>query len=513
MIGTLTPNAEKAQKLKDFGFTDPEKLEARKFVSFLSGYPTPLRRYRIDFESENHNVEEVYFWLLSHARDDFDMPIVQKIIDTHASSTASSMFGDLQGRLGAQQSAVSNYLGMMGKLVKDLFSLVRELRQLDERLGYYTQSYGDDKKTARQAESTLKDIWITLVEGGTNSPSSVYGMAKNIGFTVLPDLFFAAKPMSKEELDDWVEALDFNEGVKKAVGRKLFQFMNWKEKTYHELTHKRQFQIKYLNQHFQTVRMYMEWIKPYLRNIQRLTMDDKGMEDGMLVHSFDMNMSEIEVLVAKPPAKEMKNPEDTVYSVLLMTFSFRTKPKMDFHAKDAYHQKGPVHIGRTESTIRAYAWTAKEIQNYKAYREKEAFDLVAQYDKSLKDAMEYLGEDLENYLKEAHADIPDGMFAQAKKKESKEDTQKKTQKNVTQAQQQDLHAMFLGPFKAMSEMLVEPFFGPLFQKSKTPKSVIKAEQARKNAIKEAKQQMAKGACLVSFQCFKNYKKAHGMISW
>ncbi len=509
MISTLTPNIDKKKKLKEFGFTEAEELEARKEVKVLSGYPKPLRRYRIDFESPNHNVEEMYYWLLSHARDDFDMPIVQKIIDTHAASAASSIFGDMQARLGQQQSAVSNYLGMMGKLIKDLFALVRELRQIEERLGYYTQSYEDDPKTARQAESTLKDIWITLVEGGSQNPSSVYGMAQKVGFTILPDLFFAARPMKAEEVDKWVNELDFNESVKNAVGRKVFQFTNWKEKTYNELKNKKSFQIKYLNQHFQVVRMYMDWIKPYLKNIQRLNMDEAGMDDGMLINSFETNMSEIEVLVAQPPSNDMDDPDDNAYAVILLTFSFRSKPSMDFHAKDAYHQKGPIHIGRTESTIRAYSWTGKQIKKYKQYREKESFELVAQFDQSVRDAMQYLGADLERYLKEANADIPDGMFAHKNKEENSESTS--TSKEVAKLQQETLSGLVFGPFKAFSELLIEPFFGPL--KKGAPRSAVKAEMEKKSQIKNELKGKAKIAGIIAFNCFKNYKKAHKMIAW
>ena len=516
MIKSLTPSKDVEEKLQKFGFKTAETIEARKGVYVKSGYPTPIRRYRLDFESPNHNVEEMYYWMVSHARDDFDHPMLKKIIDTHAQSTASSAFADLQTRLSAQQSAVSNYMGMMGKLIKDLFALVRELRQIEERLGYYTQSYDDERKIARQAEATLKDIWITLVEGGTNNPSSVYGMSQKVGFTILPDLFFGAPPLEKEKIDDYVESLDFNESVKKAVARKIFQFTNWKVETHKELKNKRVFQVRYLRQHFETVRMYMDWIKPYLRNIAQLQLDEGSRDDAFLINSFETTLSEIEVLAMQPAKKEFEDPKDNVYSVIMMSFSFRSKPSMDFHAKESWQSKGPIHIGRTEATIRQYVWTQDQIDKYKAYRDQESFEIVSRFDASVKDAMAYLGEDLERYLREAEVDIPEGMFAEYQvKKEDKAVDAKVLAKKQSAANVADFKAMTLGPFIGLFEMMIEPFTGSIsFDKGqKISRKQRKILSEKESFISEERSRLKKWGSITAFNVFKNYKKAHKMVSW
>ncbi|HLP79991.1 MAG TPA: hypothetical protein VK158_05115 [Acidobacteriota bacterium] len=515
----------RSELFKELGF-EKEKLEVRRRVILETDWPKPFRSYRIDYESENHNVEEMYYWLVGHAHYDFGMPELMKITDSQAASVGSSQFGDMQARLGAQQGNASNYMGVIGKLMKDLFSLVRELRQLKERLGYYSQSYEKDPKQAAIAESTLKDVWITLVEGGTNNGSSVYGMAQKVGFTVLPDLFFEAPPMKEEDLPAYIEKKkkEYNLTVVEALARKLQQFYVWKKHTYQELTNKRKFQVAYLRQHFEVIRMYMNWIKPYLRNVKRLGLSEgeQGMDDPLLINSFDTSRTEIEVLVLKkegdlndyadikkknedakkadPNAKEiLPDPKLIFYSVISFHFLFHTKPQLMFHAKESYQQKGAIHIGKTEATIRLYAWTKEQIDGYKKYRNLEAFDIFSSFDKGVKDAMDFLGDELNEFLAEAELEI-------APKKEEK------TAPPPPPRQESGLDFVispFFGLFELFSPIvggIGNPFGGFADKGAAHAKDL----DDKKKALKKKSEGTIK---MVGWNCYKNYKKSHRMWSW
>ena len=74
-------------------------------------------------------------------------PIVEKIIDVFTSAEQSAFWGQSSTRLGFQQDKVSQYLATIGNMIKDMFQLVRELRILDERLGYYEDSYDTTSKS------------------------------------------------------------------------------------------------------------------------------------------------------------------------------------------------------------------------------------------------------------------------------------------------------------------------------------------------------------------------------
>ncbi len=527
------------EKLKKYGFSEPEILEVKKEFYQMTDYPAPKRTYRIEFEAENYNVEEMYYWLVGHLHYDFGMQDLHKIVDTHAHSAGSALFGDLQARLGAQQSNVSNYLGMMGRLVKDLFALVRELRQIEERLGYYVDAQDlKDAKKANAAESTLKDIWITLVEGGSQNPSSVYGMAQKVGFTILPDLFFAVGPLKKEDIDKHVESLEFNDAVKNALRRKLFQFTNWKDETHNELKNKRNFQIKYLRQHYEVIQMYMEWIKPYIRNIQRLNLNENRMDnDAFLIHSFDSSVSEIEVALAKMDGPSMKkddkgneftDTDNSVYSVVLINFTFHTKPQILIRAPESYNQKGAIHVGHVDMIMRCYGWTGKMIEDYKKYRESEAWDFMQSFDSSIKDAMEYLGKDLKAYLEEAGKKLPQpdekkekesdpseiNIFPFGKKKDDGKSKDKAKGGSGGPSPFMETMGFIGGPFNGVIELLdpmlgISSLFG-MFGSSKEEKA--RAEKA--NALNSKLDKAGTIAERVfAYQAFKNYKKAHRMTHW
>ena len=61
--------------------------------------------------------------------------------------------------------------------------------------------------------------------------------------------------------------------------------MEWKEKTYQELTTREKFVLKYLRQHYNTIKLYMNWIRPYLRNVKDLQMEGDN-TDAALAKAF-----------------------------------------------------------------------------------------------------------------------------------------------------------------------------------------------------------------------------------
>jgi hypothetical protein len=83
-----------------------------------------------------------------------------------------------------------------------------------------------------------------------------------------------------------------------------------------------------------------------------------------------------------------------------MHLFFRVKPELSFHAYE-YQNKGPIHAGMADITIRSYAWGDGEIKNYLKYRQEDDLDLLGSIDSSVASAMDALGDDLKKYLKEA----------------------------------------------------------------------------------------------------------------
>jgi len=463
--------------LKKFGFDVEEVAEQTRGIYAKTGFPKPARRYRLHYEAYNISIEEPYFWILHYLRYYSGFPTIDKITDVFAAAENSSFFGASQQRLGLQQDKVSQFLATIGKMVRELFQLVRELRILDERLSYYYDSF-TTSRSSESAEITLKGIWVDLVEQGAKNPASVYGMAREVQFTTLPDLFFSTHPKKQEDTDDVVEKERgaFNRKVREVLKRKLRTFLAWKEHTFEEMKNRRVFTLKFLRQHYEVIRMYMHWVKPYLRNIQRLQLDLTKTETPDLLVAFESSMMEVELLARKP---------GTVNQCLLLNYLFRTRPEMNYQQE---YQKGPIHLGRVEIDFRVYAWSDQEVENYKKMRQLEDFQLLGIIDTSVKAAMESLGDELMRYLKEAGEEIGPKAEEKVEKPSS-----------------------FISPYTSIFKG-----FSQLFGAAKRAKK--EARPKKKSKTQAMKDEMARGdaetaAKSTTWTIYHHFKKHHNMLNW
>ncbi len=438
-----------------------------------TGYPNPIKRYRLVWENFSMSMEESYFWVLRLLQQEFSYE-VEKTIDTFSMSEQSSFFGVAMQRLGIQQDKVAQYFATIGKMVKDLFAIVRELRIIDERLDYYEKSKSPDDKIREHNEIILKGLWIDVVEGGAKNPGSVFGMAtQGPMFITLPDLFFKVHPRNPDDVTKQVDPLEFNPAVRAALKRKLGQYLDWKERTYQELVVRRQFQIRYLRQHYEVIMMYVNWIKPYLKYIKRMHTDLNRLDSPELITAFETSMIEIELL-----ARKKVNSKPNVYSIIVAHFLFQVKPQLNFVAEN--YQRGPIHVGKLTMNLRGYAWTDEEIELYKKLKKNEDLDLLKTISKSVESAVEALGEDLKKYIKEAEGSIYG------------EKEQKKVEK------------------RSFWETVAGDFIS---KKPKEEKKSKKQEREDQEKIKEAKEKIVASVKPELHNTFKFYKKAHGMVMW
>lgn len=461
-----------------------------------TGYPAPLKRYHILYESPNLSIEEVYFWNIDHLRYDQGFMHAHKIRDVFTATENSAFFGSSQQRLGIQQDKVQQYLATIGKMVKDLFQIVREVRIIDEKLHPRREW-----TTSKSADITLKSEYVDLVEnrGGQTSPGSVYGLAQQLGYATLPDLFFNTHVYELKEVDRVVDRLDFNKNVKAVLKRKLYQYINWKLKTDHELESRRVFTLKYLRQHWDVIEMYMNWIKPYLRHIARLQMNEERLDGIDMVGAFEQGYIEVEVLFAKPEVLKRKD-----YEVILLTINYRTRPQMNF-VQEGY-QKGPIHVGQADIYWRGYRWTKDHIDAYIRYRRQEDLYMLGVVDRSVRDAMEALGEELEKYLAEA---------GEPKYREKVEAEKKAEEARRRKEAPPSIISGLAEPFTALGrgfgEMLGIGSLKGLFnldvakKKQESPPAFYRSIYEEGSLGGNLKAQL--------YQTVKNFKKGHGMLSW
>ncbi|PIZ52510.1 hypothetical protein COY27_00160 [Candidatus Woesearchaeota archaeon CG_4_10_14_0_2_um_filter_33_13] len=471
----------RSKLLKEFGFEE-ENCEVLREIFSNTGFPKPNKAYKLSLEMHDLSLEEPYYWVLNEFTQNFK--IVEKLEDSFAASENSAFFGVTQQRIGAQQDKVSQFLATTGKMVKELFQMVRELRIIDERLHYYEESEMQNEKDvgarSKTAEITLKGLFIDLVQGGAKSAASVFGMSRELEFVTLPDLFFDAPPFrNTAELDRHVEGLrkDFNESVLRVLVRHLKQYSEWKKRTHEEHKSRRRFMLQYLLQHFEIIKMYINWVKPYLRHVARLTMKERNMSSAELISAFEGSLLDIEIL-----ARQRSSLGKTgVNNCILATFTYRTRPEMKV-VQEGY-QRGPVHVGRFEMNFRVYGWTDQDVENYKQFKEKELMALMGDVSESVKLAMESLGTELDAYLEEARGS-----------------TQLKTEGTKKAAEQKSLMEKFFGDF-----------YVPKKKGSKDQTTFDEDLRAAKAKVSDPK--FLGYANFYAWNTYKNFKKAHMMVAW
>ncbi|RMD58174.1 hypothetical protein D6825_01695, partial [Candidatus Woesearchaeota archaeon] len=462
-----------------------EEIETVPNQISLSSYPKPANQFQAHLESYQKSIEHYYYWSLNFLGD-IGFVIVDKITDSFSASEQSSFYGAGMQRLGLAQDRAGQFLATIGKMIKDLFQLVRELRWIDERLEIYRAAFGVDKKGKKteegpqeSAEVTLKGLWVDLVDGvvgGQRTGSNLFTMAQQLQFSSLPDLFFGIHPRNIKDVDKIVDekAHFANKQVRLALKRKLAQYLAWKKATFDEIKTRRKFTVQYLRQHYNVIKMYIQWVKPYIKHIERLSLQQDLLNNPRLVSAFESSLVEIEI-IARTRSKKTKG----VWNCVMIHFEYHTKPSLQYSSDGGYH-RGPIHVGTTRITWRGYSWTDEQLENYKKMRAQEDLEILTSIDKTLKEAMDQLGQDVWKYLEEA----------EGKKKEEKKEEKKKptTVKDLME------------PFSAIAKGFGETLSAMM------PK-ISKKEKAKKPKTEEGT------AGRYAFLHYNVFKKANGMLSW
>jgi len=458
---------------------EEEKDKEEEEKKLKEVFDKSLKKNILEVQKSNASMEESYFWILGflRSRNALNYQAIDKVSDIYTATETSEYFGSIEQRKGAQQEKVSTYLATIGKLIKDTFQIIRELKVLDERLSYYV----DSEKGDETAEITLKGMWVDLVEGGPESATSVLGLARKAQFVIIPDLFFKIQLKDETEVDEAIKKLKgegINARVRDVLRRKLSQYYRWKKRTEEELTVRKNLLMKYLKQQYNTIKMYSKWVKPYLRNIQKLQMSGEDSPD--LVTAFDTSQIELEIIATKKDyqletdlglvERKFKNS----IPCIRITFKFVTIPELAFYKE---YQRGAIHVGRTEIKIEGFVVTPKELEAYKKKKEKEDFEILSTIDESLGS----IYEDINHYLKQ--------LEEKEKPKEEKKEEG------------------LLEPFKGIVDGLKDMFTFSETKKEEDegPKLTTYEKKLENKAAENVKTHV--------YILYDIYKKVHGMLSW
>ena len=373
--------------------------EAAESSSVLLDEKSVGRKYRLVVDNMQTGVEKFYFWFLRTLKEYFCDEVL-KVRDLYGATESSALFGNIEARKAQQQQQASNYLRGINELTQALFPMVREIKQIDERIDLYGQS-----EDSHSAEVALKTIWVEKVEGGTQNPSSVLGLSQagGPGYVTLADNFFAIDIKKGEDLDKVIKGSELNERVKGILSNKLKQYYVWKANTHKETIIRKKFMIKALKNHYHTLRLYISWLKPYLKSIKGLSLE-KAANNTKAAKDAEAITSKIELEILGVKKKDFKR----YFPVVMVKIKYVAIPQMSFQEE---YQRGAIHAGRSEIEISGHIFEKGDIENYMKLQDQEDLEILA----SLTEGINVLEEDIKKYLIEAGEEFPEKKGEEEKK--------------------------------------------------------------------------------------------------
>jgi len=431
--------------------------------------------YSLVYDSLGESLEPVYFWVLDFMRERSPGGLgldVAKGSEGFEASVTSGYFGEMGMRNTQMQAKAMEYLGAINQVIKSILNLLYDLREFEVRIKHYDDFQSEDKATKKHGVYALKGIWMDQVDI-RKGRGSINSLAQDLNFITLRDAFFFVN--SFEEVD----RLDVNERVKNILRRKIEEYNSWLEFSEEEIRARYQLEKSYLKSQRHSLKLYVKWLKPYLKAAHKLGM--KEFRHADIVHAFSTMEMELSLLgreELKPgnvhASYEALKAERKYYAVIEVMMKFRSLPS-SVQGQGGRHY---LHGGKVELQFYHYGlddleWEALEQQEF-----TEEVQLLE----------EYVGESLEALHNEMTRILGE---KEEKKGEVKEEKR--------------VHGLE-NPFKGIGKDFKNTFLPKDFHLSEKKKMPLVPEEAMFKGASEAAKKK-------SFLVYDVYKKQHGMMSW
>jgi len=429
-----------------------------------------VAEYYVAYDSMQEGLEPIYFWILDFMRDKQPGGLgltVTKGPEEFEAASSSGFFGEMGSRATVMQQRAMEMLKNINVVIKSVLNLIYDLKEFEIRIATYNEAKSGDKDKKEGAELGIKTVWMDQVDM-QKGIASMNQLAQKLGFVTIRDAFMQVNT------ENDVEKLDLNRRVKNILKRKVNEYLKWKDMSEKELRKRYSIERTYLKSQIDSLKLYTNWAKPYLRAAQKLKMKEFRMPD--LVNAFStMQMAisligKTEINPGEVHKRFAKSKFDKKYYAVLETdIMFRSSPQTFRTAQGQQYSQG----GRADIHFRAYALDTEEMEILEEQELYEDMDLVENLtDVSLKE----LQEDLDHFLKEEKEEV------------------KKKEKHKSE-----------NPLKGLGDgfkEMVEPF--------KFLKGGSQSEGYKVNEIKSYAKKKAEGLC---WSMYEIYKKAHGMVTW
>ena len=469
---------KKAKELELYSYD-----EAKQDALGLWGLKSPIEQHNLTYDSPAEGLEPIYFWILDFLNGPYKN--IEKLVDNFQSSPGSGHFSEMQGKATQMQQEVGRTLGNVNTVIKSILNLVYDLKEFRLKLAPYRdyETLKDPQEKFNKLLS-LKQVWLDNVDIRRGRGSINALSAGELDFVTLRDAFMAAEDI------EHIKKLDLNERVKRILIQRAEEFFRWIKESHQSLEQRYRLEKNYLKSQHANLKLYMNWMRPYLVAAQKLQKNIVGNDSikASLVTAFNSTLFELVLLATQDyDLKDdiisgllpdtFKNIKTRGYKkVLIVEFDFRSIPQK-------VSQRGDWAFGgKADIKFTSYALNDEELKVLKDELDKDEMNLVMRLIQDVNEAS----------LKELEKDI-DSLL--------KEDDEKK----------EEYKSEDTNPFSALFKPLFEAFKPKNKEAPKTndpSKGIISDNEYEK----VARSQAAIGARELCFTVFDVYKKSHNMPS-
>src|SRR3989344_5136998 len=296
------------------------------------------------------------------------------------------------------QDRAMKMLTTINSVVRSIINILYDLKEFDSRLDLYKKLKSANAIEKNNARLSLKQVWMDRVDL-QRGRGSINMLTQQLQFVTLRDAFMAA------DSEDQVQDMDLNDRVKRILAPRLQEYLAWEKLSEAELTRRYKIEKSYLKSQVNSLKLYSQWARPYLKAAQQLTASDYRTPN--LVSIFNNMQVQLSVFgkkearpsdVIRTPVPFVKNKyaaiklDKRLYACVEVTMVFRTIPHTITRGETGTHyaQGGKVYM-----KFRAFGLDQDEV---KAVEEEELYQGLELIQSMTKESLESIQDEISKYI-------------------------------------------------------------------------------------------------------------------
>ncbi len=486
------------------GETTPSNLQG------LGGFIDSRSGYSLIYDSFSEGLEPVYFWIVDYMRDNYwgTGLEVKKTLDEFQGAAGSGFFGDLGTRASIMQDRAMKMLTTINSVVRSIINILYDLKEFDQRLDSYKKLKSDNELEKNNARLSLKQVWMDRVDI-QRGRGSINMMAQQLQFVTLRDAFMAAD--SAEQ----VQEMDLNDRVKRILSPRIQEYLAWEKLSEAELTRRYKIERAYLKSQVNSLKLYSQWARPYLKTAQQLMSSDYRTAD--LVSIFNNMQLQVSLfgkkeikpsdvipqasIFTKNKLANIKLPKK-IYSCVEVTMTYRTIPHTMSRTESGTHY---TQGGKVNMKFRGFGLDQDEVD---AVEKEELYQGLELIESMTKDSLESMQDEIAKYLEQEEKGTED---PEERIKRLEELINSVSDKRAVEKYKKEIKEI-VKKLRPEKDNIINSLTKGMKEISDPLQSIFKPKPDIKWIAKSARDAAKLSSVRSAYQIYLVYKKSHGMVT-